>query len=179
MSSSDHDESQRMLRQAALLGEQNLNRLDKWRLCNARAEEERASKRRTEDRKREREQERERNEVEALRAELRQAVVDLRGEIEQRHEVTIEAVLATVEQAARFATDAWDEPIREWLGDRIDVSLSEVLEGALGLDVKHWSQVVQKRVVGILTGMSFEKYRPRTPEGRAYRYRRDPPRKKE
>ena len=92
MSSSDHDESQRMLRQAALLGEQNLNRLDKWRLCNARAEEERASKRRTEDRKREREQEREHSEVEALRTELRQAVADLHSELERRDAVTVEAV---------------------------------------------------------------------------------------
>ena len=40
--------------------------------------------------------------------------------------------LATVEQAARFVIDPWEEPIREWLGDRIDVSLLEVLEHALG-----------------------------------------------
>ena len=31
--------------------------------------------------------------------------------------------LATAEQAARFVVDAWEEPIREWLGDRIDVGL--------------------------------------------------------
>ena len=48
--------------------------------------------------------------------------------------------LATAEQAARFVIDAWEEPIREWLGDRIDVSLLEVLEHALGLAPEHWTQ---------------------------------------
>jgi len=86
--------------------------------------------------------------------------------------------LATAEQAARFAVDAWEEPVREWLGDRLDVTLWEVLEGALGLDPRYWSQSVQQRVTGILTRMGFEKCRPRTPKGREYRYRRDPPRKK-
>jgi putative DNA primase/helicase len=43
--------------------------------------------------------------------------------------------LATAEQSARFAIDAWEEPIREWLGDRIDVGLYEVLEHALGLTI--------------------------------------------
>jgi putative DNA primase/helicase len=82
--------------------------------------------------------------------------------------------LATAEQAARFVVDAWEEPIREWLGDRIDVSLWEVLEHALGLAREHWTQSAQKRVVGILTSMSFEKRRPRTAEGRQQRYQRDP-----
>src|SRR5262249_10853738 len=41
--------------------------------------------------------------------------------------------LATAEQTARFEVDSWEEPIREWLGDRIDVGLREVLEHALGL----------------------------------------------
>ncbi len=82
--------------------------------------------------------------------------------------------LATAEQAARFVVDAWEELIREWLGDRIDVSLSEVLEQALGLAPEHQTQVAQKRVVSILTNMGFRKCRPRTPEGRQNRYQRDP-----
>ena len=40
--------------------------------------------------------------------------------------------LATVEQCARFVIDPWEERIREWLGDRNDTSLSEVLEHGLG-----------------------------------------------
>ena len=83
-------------------------------------------------------------------------------------------VLATAEQTARFVIDAWDGPIHEWLGDRIDVGLFEVLEHALGLAPERWTQSAQKRVIAILTRMGFTKCRPRTPEGRKNRYQRDP-----
>lgn len=87
--------------------------------------------------------------------------------------------LATAEQAARLVVDAWEEPVREWVGDRNDISMWEVLEHALGLAPEHWTQPVQKRVVGILTRMGFTKRRPRTPEGvREHRYQRDPIAKK-
>jgi predicted P-loop ATPase len=81
--------------------------------------------------------------------------------------------LATAEQAARFLVDAWEARIREWLGDRIDVSLWDLLE-ALGIPREKWTMSVQKRVVGILTKLGFEKRRPRTSEGREHRYQRDP-----
>jgi putative DNA primase/helicase len=82
--------------------------------------------------------------------------------------------LATAEQAARFAVDAWEAPVREWIGDRTDINIWDVLKHALGLKREQWSQSAQKRVVGILTRMGFEKHRPRTPEGRENRYQRDP-----
>ena len=85
--------------------------------------------------------------------------------------------LATAEQEARFVVDAWEEPVREWLRDRIDVSLWDVLK-ALGLDRQHQTQRAQKRVVAILTRMGFTKRRPRAGEGREHRYQRDPPLKK-
>src|SRR5262249_61569791 len=84
--------------------------------------------------------------------------------------------LATAEQAARYAVDAWEAPIREWLGDRIDVGIWDVLEHALGLAPEHWTQSAQKRVVNILTRLGFAQRRLRTLEGRReYRYQRDPP----
>src|SRR5215813_8993918 len=87
--------------------------------------------------------------------------------------------LATAEQAARYAVDAWEAPIREWLGDRIDVGIWDVLEHALGLAPEHWTQSAQKRVVNILTRLGFAQRRLRTLEGRReYRYQRDPPLKK-
>ena len=87
--------------------------------------------------------------------------------------------LAKAEQAARYAVDAWEEPIRGWLEDRVDVSIWEVLEHALELDPKHWTQAAQKRAVAILTRLGFTQRRLRTPEGRReYRYQRDPPLKK-
>jgi predicted P-loop ATPase len=68
--------------------------------------------------------------------------------------------LATAEQAARFVVDAWEEPIREWLGDRNDAGrLEEVLEHGLGLARKDQTQSAQKRVVAILTDLGFEKRR--------------------
>jgi predicted P-loop ATPase len=82
--------------------------------------------------------------------------------------------LATAEQAARFVVDAWEEPIHDWLGDRTEVGLLELLEQALGFDPKQCPQSAQKRVVGILTKIGFTKRRPRTPEGRKQRYQRDP-----
>ncbi len=86
--------------------------------------------------------------------------------------------LATAEQEARFAVDAWEGDVREWLGDRTDVGLSEVLERALGLTPEQQTQVAQKRAVNILTRMGFEKRRPRTADGgREHRYQRDPVKK--
>jgi predicted P-loop ATPase len=82
--------------------------------------------------------------------------------------------LATAEQAARFVVDAWEAPIREWLGDRSDVGVTEVLEHALGLPSKECTQSAQNRVVKILTHLGFSRHRPRTPDGRKQRYQRDP-----
>ena len=36
--------------------------------------------------------------------------------------------LATAEQEARFVIDPWEDDVREWVGDRTDVSVAEVLE---------------------------------------------------
>jgi predicted P-loop ATPase len=83
--------------------------------------------------------------------------------------------LATAEQAMRFVVDAWEEPVREWVGDRVDVGLFEVLEHALGFVRERQTQLAQKRIVAILGRMGLEKRRSRTPEGRENRYQRDPP----
>jgi predicted P-loop ATPase len=85
--------------------------------------------------------------------------------------------LATAEQEARVVVDAWEDDVREWVGDRTDVDLSDVIKHALGLPPE--LQTAQKRVVKILRDrMGFKKHRPRTPNGRERRYQRDPlPRK--
>jgi predicted P-loop ATPase len=82
--------------------------------------------------------------------------------------------LATAEQAARFVVDAWQELICEWLGERTDVSVSEVLEQALRFSPEQRTQSAQNRVVKILTHLGFGKHRARTLEGRQNRYQRDP-----
>jgi predicted P-loop ATPase len=86
--------------------------------------------------------------------------------------------LAAVEQEQRFVRDDWEAPIREWIGERLNVSLWEVLEDALGFTApRDCSQTVQKRVVKILTHLGFNQRRPRTSAGRSYRYQRDPPKR--
>jgi predicted P-loop ATPase len=82
--------------------------------------------------------------------------------------------LAAAEQAARLVSDAWEPPIREWLGERDDVAIHEVLEGALGFTREHWTQSAQNRVAKILTRLGFTHFRPRTEKGREYRYHKEP-----
>jgi predicted P-loop ATPase len=85
--------------------------------------------------------------------------------------------LATAEQAARYVVDVWEPNVREWLGDRIEVTVSEVL-CALGFPHKtDWTQSLQNRVSKILTRLGFIRCRARDStkaSGREYRYRRDP-----
>ncbi len=81
--------------------------------------------------------------------------------------------LATAEQDARFEIDAWTEKLNEWLVDCHDVSVGEVLMGALGIPRESWSQTAQNRVVKILVRLGFERYRPgKKGEPRTPRYRR-------
>ena len=87
--------------------------------------------------------------------------------------------LASAEQEARFVVDDWEAPIVEWLKDRADVSVGEVLVHALGIAKERHSQSAQNRVVRILTNrrLGFSKHRPRVPGapgGRENRYWREP-----
>jgi predicted P-loop ATPase len=81
--------------------------------------------------------------------------------------------LAAAEQAARFIIDAWEEPIREWLGDdKNDVAISEVLRGAIELE--RWSQADQNRVQKVLTHLGFRLYKANRKGQRQERYQRAP-----
>jgi predicted P-loop ATPase len=80
--------------------------------------------------------------------------------------------LATAEQRLRFKSDVWREPVKRWLGRRKDVSLSEVMKGALRIALLDQDQRAQNRVVDILTELGFTKYRARNGDRRPSRYRR-------
>ena len=85
--------------------------------------------------------------------------------------------LAAAEQDARFEVDAWTEKLSQWLVGRHDVSVGEVLMGALGIPQESWSQTAQNRVAKILVHQGFEQYRPgKKGQPRTPRYRRDPQR---
>ena len=67
-----------------------------------------------------------------------------------------------------------EEPVREWVGDRIDVSLWDVIKHVLGFTREQCPQKFQKRVSRILGRMGFKKARPRILGERESRYQRDP-----
>ena len=103
------------------------------------------------------------------------------GEVWWLETAELEA-LATAEQRARLETDIWQAPIEEWLTGQKDVSITEVLNGAIGLDPKDpkdRSQSAVIRVSKILTKAGFVQVRarikgePKSANQREYRYRRE------
>jgi predicted P-loop ATPase len=80
---------------------------------------------------------------------------------------------AGIEQEKRRVVDAWEEAVREWVGSRTDVDLSEVFKHALELPKKHHTPFAQSRVVAILRQMGFVKRRPRIRGERKRLYQRD------
>ena len=104
---------------------------------------------------------------------------------------------AKVEQEARYQGDAWDARIDRWLThecrrvnrghagyddwrdeeverDRplCDVSVGEILEGALGIETGKWSRGDQMRVSAYLKARKWERYKARNGNAREWRYRR-------
>jgi hypothetical protein len=73
--------------------------------------------------------------------------------------------LAKAEQALRFKSDPWTDPIKKWLNKnkkRKDVTLGEVLKGALKIPTPEQNQSAKRRVASILTEiLSLEEHRPR------------------
>jgi hypothetical protein len=81
--------------------------------------------------------------------------------------------LATAEQALRFPRDPWDDPVAQWLAGRNDVSVGEVLTGALGIPAANQSHSAEIRIAKILKENGFEQYRPgKAGHPRTPRYRR-------
>ena len=83
-------------------------------------------------------------------------------------------LMATAEQAARLEVDAWAEKVTKWLAGRNDVSVGEVLVGALGVAAGKLVTTAQNRVAAILASTGFKRYRPgKTGQPRTPRYRRE------
>jgi predicted P-loop ATPase len=82
--------------------------------------------------------------------------------------------LASVEQELRFEVDPWAETVGDWLIERADVSISEVLTGALGIPAASQSHSAEIRVAVILKSNGFKQYRPgKMGQPRTPRYRRE------
>ena len=101
------------------------------------------------------------------------------------------------EQDKRYQADAWDGLIDRWLTHEQrsvnhgfagvddwqheefersepirDVSVGEILEGAIGIEPAKWTRPDQMRVGAWLKSRSWERYQCRTGEGREWRYRK-------
>ena len=87
--------------------------------------------------------------------------------------------LARAEQDARRIVDAWEGPVRSWVGHRRNIGrLETVTKGALGIAPQDQTPSIQRRVVAILTSLGFTKCRPRTGKGkREHHYTRAPAQK--
>jgi predicted P-loop ATPase len=83
--------------------------------------------------------------------------------------------LAGREQEQRMEIDdPWSEGIERWLVGRTDVSIGEVLIGALGKPRGVWTQAMQNRVATVLQANGFQRYRPnKKGQPRTPRYRRE------
>jgi predicted P-loop ATPase len=108
---------------------------------------------------------------------------------------------AKAEQDQRYYADAWDARIDRWLvyerrhvnhgygsfddwrDDEVerqnpltDVSVGEILEGALGIELARWTRADQMRVTAYLKARNWRRYQARTGTGRKslreWRYRR-------
>jgi predicted P-loop ATPase len=107
--------------------------------------------------------------------------------------------LASDEQGKRYQSDAWDGLIDRWLThetrslnkgyagvddwqeeefERLeplrDVSVGEILAGAIGIETARWTKPDQMRVGSWLTSRNWERYQRRTGEAREWRYRKRP-----
>ena len=107
---------------------------------------------------------------------------------------------AKTEQDRRYQSDAWDERIDRWLvyerqrlnhghgnyddwreeeverpNPLCDVSVGEILEGALGIEPARWTRSDQMRVTACLKARGWERYQARIGPGREapreWRYR--------
>jgi predicted P-loop ATPase len=67
--------------------------------------------------------------------------------------------LAAVEQAARYKTDDWEEPTKEWLGDRKITTVHELLEHVFGLNPQKPNRAAEMRVAAVLKRLGFSKRR--------------------
>jgi predicted P-loop ATPase len=78
---------------------------------------------------------------------------------------------AEIEQSERYDDDPWEGPVATWLEARTDVSVSEILTGAIRKNVEHWMQADKNRVARILLRLNWKRYRKRICGDLQWRYR--------
>jgi predicted P-loop ATPase len=77
---------------------------------------------------------------------------------------------AAEEAQARYEGDPWDEIIGEWISDRENVSVSEVLQTCLNKNKETWTQIDQNRVARSLIIKGWRRKLKRTGGQREWQY---------
>jgi len=77
---------------------------------------------------------------------------------------------AAEHQDSRYHADPWDEAIESFIANRSSVTVTEILRGALDLDIGRWGQGEQNRVARSLRHLRWERRQVRTGDGREWRY---------
>lgn len=74
-------------------------------------------------------------------------------------------------QRDRMQGDPWDDVIAEWLLGKVDVSIPEILEGAIKLSTEKWSRREEMRVSDHLKARGWVRFLSRRMGIRSWRYR--------
>lgn len=83
-----------------------------------------------------------------------------------------EHAVCKIEQRERHVPDAWAEPISDWLHstNKSQVSVQQVLQGALHITTDKWDRGSQMRVSSVLRTLGFERRMDRRFNGQVTRY---------
>lgn len=78
------------------------------------------------------------------------------------------------QQEERLVVDEWESTVVDWIHgqDRESVQLSDVLSGALRLEVGKWGMYEQKRAGALLRRLGWVRFRLRTGQGLKWAYRK-------
>jgi predicted P-loop ATPase len=77
---------------------------------------------------------------------------------------------AEQEQEARYTDDPWDGLVAMFIEGRIEVTIADILQGALSIDTSHWTQIDQNRVARCLLSRNWERKQRRVGGDRKWVY---------
>jgi predicted P-loop ATPase len=79
---------------------------------------------------------------------------------------------ASDQQEARRHRDPWEEPVADYVADKLSVSINEVLTDKFSIALGERTQLDANRVASSLKAIGWERYQQRDGETRSWRYRR-------
>ena len=95
-----------------------------------------------------------------------EAVIEFRADQPWWPDGAFERSVIKLEQEARYETDAWSQPISDYLEGRTRVRVNDVAHDALGLPVVSIGTSQQRRIAGVLTTLGWSTKRDK--HGRWY-----------